>query len=123
MKGGSVESASMVVPVTNSYDKMVMTAASRWLYQPATMNGTPVKFRKRIQITVTPPAPWGGGGTRCPSTTNGPGTKHQAPERSFDTLPACDRIAFVVFAAVTCACCCRLGAAASEGRAVTRLPA
>ena len=56
-ESGSVESASMVVPVTNSYDKMVMTAASRWLYQPATMNGTPVKFRKRIQITVTPPAP------------------------------------------------------------------
>jgi TonB family protein len=56
-EGGSVESASMVVPVTPSYDKMVMTAASRWQYQPATMNGTPVKFRKRIQITVTSPAP------------------------------------------------------------------
>jgi hypothetical protein len=56
-ESGSVESASMVVPVTASYDKMVVTAASRWLYQPATMNGTPVKFRKRIQITVTPPAP------------------------------------------------------------------
>jgi TonB family protein len=55
-EGGTVESASMVVPVTSSYDKAVMTAASRWLYVPASMNGTPVKFRKRIQITVTPPA-------------------------------------------------------------------
>lgn len=56
-EGGAVESAAMAVPVTASYDKLVMTAAGRWLYQPARMNGTPVKFRKRIQITVTPPAP------------------------------------------------------------------
>jgi TonB family protein len=56
-EGGAVESAAMVVPVTSSYDKMVMTAATKWQYQPAMMNGTPVKFRKRIQITVMPPAP------------------------------------------------------------------
>jgi TonB family protein len=54
---GTVESAAMVVPVTSSYDKQVLTAATKWLYVPAMMNGTPVKFRKRIQITVTPPAP------------------------------------------------------------------
>ena len=53
---GNVESAAMVVPVANSYDKMVMTAASKWLYAPATMNGTPVKFRKRIQINIAPPS-------------------------------------------------------------------
>ena len=47
----------MVVPVTASYDKMVMNAATKWVYVPAMMNGKPVKFRKRIQITVTPPAP------------------------------------------------------------------
>jgi hypothetical protein len=56
-EGGSVESAAMVVPVTSSYDKMVMSAANKWVYTPAMMNGKPVKFRKRIQITVTPPAP------------------------------------------------------------------
>jgi TonB family protein len=56
-ESGSVESAAMVVPVTNSYDKMVMSATNKWLYTPAMMNGKPVKFRKRIQITVTPPAP------------------------------------------------------------------
>lgn len=55
-EGGSVESAAMVVPVTTSYDKMVMNAATKWVYVPAMMNGKPVKFRKRIQITVTPPA-------------------------------------------------------------------
>jgi hypothetical protein len=56
-EGGAVESASMVVPVTASYDKMVMNATTKWVYIPAMMNGKPVKFRKRIQITVTPPAP------------------------------------------------------------------
>jgi len=56
-EGGAVESAAMIVPVNSSYDRMVVTAATRWQYQPAMMNGTPVKFRKRIQITVTPPAP------------------------------------------------------------------
>ena len=54
-EGGTVESAAMVVPVTASYDKMVMNAATKWVYIPAMMNGKPVKFRKRIQITVTPP--------------------------------------------------------------------
>jgi TonB family protein len=52
---GSVESCAMVVPVTSSYDKAVLNAASRWHFQPATMNGTPVKFRKRIQIFIAPP--------------------------------------------------------------------
>jgi hypothetical protein len=36
---------------------MVMNATTKWVYIPAMMNGKPVKFRKRIQITVTPPAP------------------------------------------------------------------
>ena len=54
-EGGTVESAAMVVPVTASYDKMVMNAATKWVYIPAMVNGKPVKFRKRIQITVTPP--------------------------------------------------------------------
>ncbi|MET0215345.1 MAG: energy transducer TonB, partial [Vicinamibacterales bacterium] len=45
-EGGTVESAAMVVPVTASYDKMVMNAATKWVYIPAMMNGKPVKFRK-----------------------------------------------------------------------------
>ena len=52
---GSVESATMIVPVTNAFDKAVLTAASRWRFTPALFNGTPVKFRKRIQINVAPP--------------------------------------------------------------------
>jgi TonB family protein len=55
-EGGTVESALMVSSVNATYDKAVMTAATRWLYVPASLDGTPVKYRKRIQITVTPPA-------------------------------------------------------------------
>ena len=57
-EGGTVETASVVVPVNSSYDKMLMTAANKWQYVPASLNGKPVKFRKRIQVTVTaPPTP------------------------------------------------------------------
>ena len=53
---GNVESAVMIAPVTNSYDKLVLNAANRWRYSPAVMNGTPVKFRKRVQINIASPA-------------------------------------------------------------------
>jgi TonB family protein len=53
-ENGTVETAIMTVPVTGMYDKLVLTAASRWMFQPATVDGVPVKFRKRIQINVTP---------------------------------------------------------------------
>jgi tetratricopeptide (TPR) repeat protein len=53
---GAVESAAMVVPTMPSYDKVLLTAASKWLYYPATREGKPVKFRKRIQINVHQPA-------------------------------------------------------------------
>jgi TonB family protein len=53
---GQVEWAGMVIPVTTSYDKMLLTAASRWQFSPAVVNGAPVKFRKRIQVNVAPPA-------------------------------------------------------------------
>jgi tetratricopeptide (TPR) repeat protein len=52
---GVVDSAAMVVPVTNYYDKLVLTAATKWLFHPATLEGTPIKFRKRIQINIAPP--------------------------------------------------------------------
>jgi TonB family protein len=51
---GAVESASMTASVTQSYDKLAVAAARAWRYQPATLNGTPVKFRKVVQITVKP---------------------------------------------------------------------
>jgi TonB family protein len=51
---GAVESASMQTPVLSGYDAMVVQAARTWRYQPARVNGQPVKFRKSIRITVVP---------------------------------------------------------------------
>jgi hypothetical protein len=51
---GSVESADMETPLNQSYDRMTISAARTWQYQPATLDGKPVKFRKRIQISLVP---------------------------------------------------------------------
>jgi TonB family protein len=52
---GAVESVEMVVPVHPSYDRIAVDAARRWQYRPATVDGVPVKFVKRVQVTLTPP--------------------------------------------------------------------
>jgi TonB family protein len=49
---GLVESASTVVSLGAAYDQLVTAAANKWQYYPARADGKPVKFRKRIQITV-----------------------------------------------------------------------
>jgi hypothetical protein len=51
---GNVESAMMRVPVNPQYDRMTTAAARTWQYQPATIDGTPVKFVKRINVTLVP---------------------------------------------------------------------
>jgi len=51
---GSVESAAMTASVTPAYDQLVIAATRNWRYKPATQNGTPVKFRKTVQITIKP---------------------------------------------------------------------
>jgi hypothetical protein len=53
-RSGNVESAMMRVPVNAQYDRMATTAAKSWQYQPATVDGAPVKFVKRIQVTLVP---------------------------------------------------------------------
>jgi TonB family protein len=53
---GSVESAAMIASVGSAYDKAVLSATGRWQFAPATLHGTPVKFRKRIQINIAPAA-------------------------------------------------------------------
>src|SRR5262249_12529796 len=53
-ESGAVESAVMNQSVTPAYDKLALAAARNWRYQPATMNGQPVKFRKMVQVTVKP---------------------------------------------------------------------
>ena len=51
---GLVESATMRVSVSPSYDKLALDAVRAWRYKPATLDGAAVKFRKIIQITIQP---------------------------------------------------------------------
>lgn len=51
---GAVESARMRVALNSAYDKLVLDAAKSWQYQPATMNGVPVRFRKLVQVSLVP---------------------------------------------------------------------
>ena len=51
---GAVEAAIMSVSITPAYDKLAVAAARSWRFTPATVNGTPVKFRKLVQVTVKP---------------------------------------------------------------------
>jgi TonB family protein len=54
---GGVESATMASPPNPAYDKLVLQAAKTWQYQPATLSGQPVKYRKRIQLSLVPTPP------------------------------------------------------------------
>jgi TonB family protein len=51
---GAVESAVMETPLSPQYDRLALMAARGWRYQPARLDGTPVKFRKRIQVNLVP---------------------------------------------------------------------
>jgi TonB family protein len=53
-ENGNVVQAAMRASVSPVYDRQVVSAAQNWRYKPATMNGTPVKFRKMVQVAVTP---------------------------------------------------------------------
>jgi hypothetical protein len=51
---GAVETARMRVPLNGAYDKLVLDAAKSWQYQPATVDGVPVRFRKLVQVSLLP---------------------------------------------------------------------
>lgn len=53
-ESGGVESAVMEAGLNPMYDRLALTAAKAWQYQPASRNGKPVKYRKRIQISLVP---------------------------------------------------------------------
>ena len=53
-EAGAVQSEMMRVPIDPLFDKLVLSAATKWQYRPATMDGVPVKFLKRLSITVSP---------------------------------------------------------------------
>jgi len=47
---GAVVAAAMKAPVNAVYDRVALTAARRWRYKPATLDGVPVKFRKMVLL-------------------------------------------------------------------------
>jgi hypothetical protein len=49
---GVVDGVTMVVLLDPEYDQILQAAAWTWQYQPATLDGVPVKFRKVIQINM-----------------------------------------------------------------------
>jgi TonB family protein len=49
---GAVESAAMLTPIDPAYDRLAVQAARSWQFQPAALNGVPVKYRKTIYIDV-----------------------------------------------------------------------
>jgi TonB family protein len=51
---GAVESVVMTMSVNSAYDKLAIAAARTWRYVPAKVDGTPVKFKKIVQVTVRP---------------------------------------------------------------------
>ncbi len=53
-EAGAVSTATMRGSLNASYDKQVLSATQGWRYKPATLNGAPVKYRKLIQIALTP---------------------------------------------------------------------
>jgi protein TonB len=53
-ESGGVISAAIRAPMSNVYDRQVLAAAATWRYKPALLDGKPVKYRKFIQIALTP---------------------------------------------------------------------
>lgn len=49
---GVVESATMRESVNPRYDVQLVAAAKSWQYQPATLDGAPVRYRKMVQVDV-----------------------------------------------------------------------
>jgi hypothetical protein len=50
---GSVENAVMLESMDPLYNRVLLAAAKTWSYRPARLDGAPVKYRKRIQVTLS----------------------------------------------------------------------
>ena len=49
---GTVEAAVLRRPIHPAYDQLLLSYARNWRYTPATRSGTPVRFRKMIEVSV-----------------------------------------------------------------------
>lgn len=55
-EAGDVTSAALTRNVHPSYDRPLVNTARTWKFQPATKDGTPIKYRMTIEIRLGPPA-------------------------------------------------------------------
>ena len=53
-EAGKVESAVVAQSFDAYYDLLLLQTAKRWRYRPATRDGVPVKYRKAVQLTLSP---------------------------------------------------------------------
>ena len=51
-ENGRVESATLNSRVHPNYDRLLLERAKTWRYQPATLNGKPVRFRRVMEVRV-----------------------------------------------------------------------
>jgi TonB family protein len=51
---GDVEEARVVESVHAIYDALVVSAARTWKYEPAKLDGRPVRYGKLIEIVLKP---------------------------------------------------------------------
>lgn len=51
---GGVEEVRIVAPIHPVYDQLLLSAARTWKYEPATLDGKPVRYVKVIEIVLSP---------------------------------------------------------------------
>ena len=51
-ESGRVESATLNSRIHPNYDRLLLERAKTWRYQPATLNGQPVRFRRVMEVRV-----------------------------------------------------------------------
>ena len=54
---GTIDAVRMTVPIDPVYDDRVLSAAKDWVYTPATVDGTPVKFLRRVRVVLAQSPP------------------------------------------------------------------
>jgi hypothetical protein len=51
-ENGTIDAARMAVPIEPAFDERVLSATKDWIYKPATVDGTPVKFLRRVRVVL-----------------------------------------------------------------------